>query len=120
LTDVSVTAAVGRDSQSGDPLQPPNVDPLPAGQTRRLDLPVRSSAPSFGRYVVFGTVYGGGAPVSFAASTRTMPWALVVIALLLVADVVAVATLRVRRRSRDRGPYMAPLSRDYDLQVNES
>jgi len=120
LSDVSVTAAVGRDSQSGDPLQPPNVDPLVPGQTRRLELPVRLSAPSFGRYVVFGTVYGGGAPVSFAASTRTMPWALVVIALLLVADVVAVATLRLRHRSRDRGPYMAPLSRDYDLQVNES
>jgi hypothetical protein len=120
LTDVSITAAVGRDSQSGDPLQPPNLDPLPPGQTRRLDLPVRLSTPSFGRYVVFGTAYGGGVPVSFAASTRTMPWALVVIALLLVADVVAVATLRLRRRSRDRGTYMAPLSRDYDLQVNES
>jgi hypothetical protein len=119
LSDITVTAAVGRDSQSGDPLQPPNVDPLSAGQTRRLELPVRLSAPSFGRYVVFGTVYGTGASVSFTASTRTTPWALFLIVIILVVDVVAVTTVRARRR-RQEAPYVTPAPLDWDYKANSS
>jgi hypothetical protein len=120
LSGVTLSAAVARGTQGGDPLQPPNIEPLSPGQTRSYKVPVRLAPPSFGSYTVFGTVYGGGTPVTFAAETTTTPWALVLIALLLLADLVAVATIRLRRRGSERRAYVTPPSRDSDLQVNES
>jgi len=97
---VTVTAAIARDPQGGEPLQPPNVGTLGPGEARRFEVRVELPVPAFGSYVVFGTVYGGGAPVNFSATTSTFPWALIVVVVLLVLDVGAVVALRRRRRPR--------------------
>jgi hypothetical protein len=63
-----------------------------------MELPVDIPAPTWGRYVVFGNVYGLDRPVVFQAETRTSPWGyevLVPLALLVLAQV-------LRRRERVR------------------
>jgi hypothetical protein len=107
LTDVSVSAAVGRDTQGGEPLQAPNVDVLAPGETRSYRIPVSLGAPSFGSYEVFGTIYGAGSPTTFATSTSTNPWGLFLLVVLLLVDVAAMAYLRLVRR-RNRRPTLQP------------
>lgn len=102
LSGVTVTAAVARDAQGGEPLQPPNVDTLAPGQSRRLRIPLRLAPPSYGSYVVFGSVYGGGAAVSFAARTTTMPWALILLLAVLLGDLLLLVVARARRRRGTR------------------
>jgi len=102
LTGLSVSAAVGRDTQGGEPLQPPNVDLLQPGGTQTYRLLVSLGAPSYGSYEVFGTVYGAGPPVSFSTSTSTQPWGLLLIVVLFLVDVVAMAYVRLQRRRRER------------------
>jgi hypothetical protein len=98
VSGITVTAAVARSAQGGEPLQPPDVEPLAPGETRPYTLRVTLSAPAYGSYVVFGSVYGPGPPVGFAVRTRTTPWTLIVLGIVLVADVVAITVLRFRRR----------------------
>ena len=107
LTDLSVSAAVGRDTQGGEPLQAPNVDVLAPGETRSYRIPVSLGAPSFGSYDVFGTIYGAGSPTTFATTTSTTPWGLFVLVVLLLVDVAAMAYLRLARR-RSRRPTLQP------------
>jgi hypothetical protein len=100
LTGISVSAAVGRDTQGGEPLQAPNVDVLEPGETRSYRVPVSLSAPSFGSYDIFGTIYGAGSPTTFTTTTSTTPWGLFVLVVLLLVDVSAMAYLRLARRRR--------------------
>ena len=102
LTGLSVTAAVGRTTQGGEPLQPPNVDVVQPGDSQTYRLNVSLGAPSYGSYDVFGTVYGAGPPVSFTASTSTQPWGLFIVVVLFLADVIAMGYVRLQRRRRER------------------
>jgi hypothetical protein len=98
IGDISVTAAVGRSSQSGEPLQPPVLEALGPGETKVLNLNATLSAPALGSYVVFGTVYAHGAAVSFSARTSNTPVLLYALIVLLVVDVLAIGIIRLRRR----------------------
>ncbi len=100
LGGITLTAAVGRNAQGGEPLPIPNIEPLAPGETRPYSIPVEISAPAFGSYVVSGTVYGPGEPVSFHVTTKTTPWLLAILIVVLLVDVVAIAVLRIRRRRR--------------------
>jgi hypothetical protein len=119
LTGLSMVAAVGRDTQGGEPAQPPNIGVLPPGESRTYRLPVTLSAPSFGSYAVFGTVYGAGAPVTFSAKTRTTPVGLFLVVVLLVLIGAAIVSLRVRRRQEGRA-YVDVRTREFDGQANDS
>lgn len=104
LDGISGIAAVARSTQGGEPLQLPSLGPIAPGQTREYRVPVSISAPSFGSYVVYGSVYGAGTPVVFAAYTRTTPWALFVVIVVLVVDLGVIFTLRRRRRAATGWP----------------
>jgi len=95
---MSGTAAVCRTAQGGEPLQLPTIGALARGQTMTYRVPVSLSAPSFGYYVVYGSIYGGGPPLAFAADTHTQPWGLFVLLVVLVLDIGVIWTVRVRRR----------------------
>jgi hypothetical protein len=103
INGITSSAAVARSTQGGEPLQLPNLDPIPAGQTRTFEVAVSLPPPSFGSYTVYGTIYGAGTPVPFAATTRTAPWGLFVFIVLLVIDLIAIAVLRGRRRRAREG-----------------
>src|SRR5581483_11995988 len=100
VNGVTSSAAVGRSAQGGEPLQLPNLDPIPAHQTRTFAIPVSLPPPAFGQYVVYGTIYGAGPPIPFSASTQTKPWLLFFVVVALIVDVIAVLVLRRRRRER--------------------
>ncbi len=97
LSGITSTAAVARSTQGGEPLQLPNLDPIGPRQTRTFEVPVSIHAPAFGSYVVYGTVYGSGPPVTFSVSTHTAPWALFILIVFLAADLIAIAAFRIRR-----------------------
>jgi hypothetical protein len=71
---------------------------IPAGETRRFQIPFTIAAPAWGLYRVRGSVYGLTAPVTFNLEHRTEPWGLEVglpLALFALAQV-----LRWRERAR--------------------
>jgi hypothetical protein len=98
VDDLTMTAAVGRDDQRGEPLRLPALEPLEAGQVQQYELPFTLSAPAFGRYTVFGTVYGPGDPVTFSTRVSNSTQLLFVALAALAAVVVVYAVLRLRRR----------------------
>jgi len=100
LTGLTVSAAVSRGTQGGEPVSAPNIQTLQPGETRPYTIRVSLSTPAFGSYHVYGSVYGGSTPVSFDVTTTTTPWGLLVVAVLLVVDVGAIAAMRVRRRQQ--------------------
>jgi hypothetical protein len=110
LNGITATAALARSQQGGEPLQLPTLDAIRPGQTRSYEIAVSLPPPSFGSYVVYGTIYGSGTPIAFAVEMRTAPWALFLVAILMLADLVAIGILRLRRR-RDR-PVTLRLSHD--------
>jgi hypothetical protein len=116
LSGLSLSLAVGRSAQGGESVQAPNIDTLAPGQVRPYNIPIRLGAPAYGSYVAFGTVYGGGASVSFQAGTSNKPVILYLLILGLLIDVVAMAVLRIRRRaagpaeSAEAAPDVAPPS----------
>jgi hypothetical protein len=100
LSGMRVVAFVGRDRSSGEPVASAPVSALAPQTAETLEFPVEISAPTWGTYVVYGTVYGLDVPVSFTARTETTPWAwqvMLPLALLVVARI-----LRRRDRARAR------------------
>jgi hypothetical protein len=98
VSDISVTAALGRTTQSGETLQSPNIDPIGPHETRTFTIEFALRPPAFGAFKVFGTVYSSGEPISFQATTHSTPWLLFLVGGVLAADLVALGALRVRRR----------------------
>jgi len=98
IAGLTATAAVGRDTQGGAPLQLPAFEALNPGETRPYNIDVTLSPPSFGSYAVFGTIYAQGTAVSFSSTATTTPWLLVVLVSGLLFDLVAMAILRLGRR----------------------
>jgi hypothetical protein len=104
MGSLSITAGIGADSSSGEPLTMPPIAPLAPGATQDLFVPVTISAPAVGSSVVHGRVYGLDGSSTFAARTENTPWGLVVIAAL--ALVLALVRL-IGGRSRRRRPALA-------------
>lgn len=96
-SQISVNAAVGRDRQAGEPLLMPDIAPLLPGEVRRYSIPVVLPAPAYGRYLVFGSVFGAGNPVRFEAVTSTTPALLV--ASIIILGVVSAAAVGARMRA---------------------
>ena len=94
---VRVTAVVGRNHDSGQPLAAEELS-VAAGQVGTVRLPFALPAPAFGEYVVYGEVAEGGASTAFSTSAENDPWAaqlMVPVALLVTAWII-----RWRRRAR--------------------
>jgi hypothetical protein len=119
LRGISMVAALAREAQGGEPLQPPNIGLIPPGESGTYRLPVTLPAPSFGSYTVFGTVYGAGTPVTFSAKTSTTPVGLILVVVLLVVIGLAILSLRLRRR-QDQAQYVDARTREFDGQANVS
>jgi hypothetical protein len=100
LTGMRIVAFVGRDRSAGEPVASSAVSSLAPNATETVEFPVELSAPTWGRYVVFGKVYGLARPVSFASHTDTTPWGFQV--LLPLALLVVARILRRRERGRRR------------------
>jgi len=101
VKNITISAAVGRSPQGGEPLHAPDVEPLAPRETRPYRVSVEVAAPAFGSYAVFGSVYSDAAPVSFAVTTTTSPWLLYGLLALLLGDLLWVVSLRARRRRPD-------------------
>jgi hypothetical protein len=100
LTGMRIVAFVGRDRGSGEPVASSPVSSLAPNAEETVEFPVELSAPTWGRYVVFGKVYGLARPVSFESHTDTTPWGFQV--LLPLALLVVARILRRRERARRR------------------
>jgi hypothetical protein len=103
LKGLRVDAAVGRTRSSGERVGTQAVGALPAGSRRNISIPVGISAPTWGRYRVFGRIYGGNEAVPFSAKTSADPWLLelsVPILLLLWAQLLR-RQARAHRRAMD-------------------
>ena len=95
ISSLTGTAALGRGTQGGEPLQLPTIDPLAPGETRPYTVQVNVAAPAAGTYVVYGTIYGPGAAVTFNTATTTRPVLLFLLLGVLVTDLIAIAVLRI-------------------------
>lgn len=107
ITDLRVSAVVGRDHRSGTPVATRAVGPLAAGARRRISIPVDLPTPTFGDYVVYGDVSGGNIAEPFTTETSNDPWGLEL--LLPVALLLAAQVLRRRARSRRERAVVEPL-----------
>jgi len=105
VAGLRVAAVVGRDRRSGELVAGKELAPLKPGERRRVLMPVRLPAPSFGDYVVYGTVSNlNGALTSFSAETSNDPWALW---LVVPAALLVVARL-LRRHEKRRAAVSRP------------
>jgi hypothetical protein len=96
LTGLRLNGEVGR--RAGDNGQPisSRLPDLAPGATRQVSVPFALSAPSWGHYVVTGSIYGSAVPVTYQVKTATEPWALELalpLLLILIAEI-----LRYRER----------------------
>jgi hypothetical protein len=104
VSGLTMTAAVGRDGQSGEPLPPVAIETLGPGETRPYTVPVTLGPPAFGSYEVTGTVYSPTGVIPFSATTKTTPWLLILFGIVLAIDIVWLIA-RSRSRSRSQREY---------------
>jgi hypothetical protein len=100
------TPFVMRSGKGPDPTQvmaAPAVPPLFPGQVISYRVPVSFPVLAFGHYEVGGVLGGPGQTIVFTATTRCVPWGVVVVAVVLVLVIMARVVLWiVRRRLRRR------------------
>lgn len=102
LSDVVVTASVGRSAGRGSPLETAAPFDLAAGEERRLEVPVHLESLVRGTYVVSGSAVAGGVPTRFSTSTSSTPWGLVVLGVLALADLgVLLGVRRAKRQEQE-------------------
>ena len=96
-THVTISAAVGHSRSSGESVTIPAIAAVAPGEARAVSAPVTLGAPTWGHYIVFGTVAGHGVPVAFATSTSSRPFLLFLLATVLLVDLAAMAWIRMTR-----------------------
>ncbi|WP_289009942.1 hypothetical protein [uncultured Thermomonospora sp.] len=84
LTDPPLSLTVGRGPEPTEPITAPALGTLAPGQERTYAIPFSVGAPAFGRYTVRGEITGLDEPISFTAHTSSYPWALPVLAALVL------------------------------------
>jgi hypothetical protein len=97
LRNLRVVSTVGRQHGDATPIGTRTLGTLAPGSVRTLRIPFELGAPTYGDYVVHGSVYGLATPATFAASTSADPWAL---ELLLPIGLIVIAEV-LRKRDRD-------------------
>jgi hypothetical protein len=100
--DVRVSAVVGRNRSSGEPLASRHTA-VPGHTRRQITVPFDLPAPAFGDYVVYGDVSSGNDGITFSAAADNDPWALellIPIALLVLAQCIRWRTRAARSRAR--------------------
>lgn len=88
IEEIRVVGAVGRKRSDAEPIASATIDALPSGTASTVRIPVRIGVPAWGRYEVFGSVYGLDVPGRFSATTTNDPWGLqlvIPVVLLLLA-----------------------------------
>ena len=113
VSGLRMNAIVGRDEHSGSVASTRSLPTLAAGRSRRFVMSVDLPTPTFGDYVVYGSVAGTTTSVPFRATTSSEPWALwllVPIGLLITARL-----LRRRERRRATAPHDAGAARSIEL-----
>jgi sortase A len=123
--DLRLDAAVGRDRDSGEPIGTQVIEPVAPGETRRVTLPFSVPGPVWGEYVVYGSISGASSRHEFAARTDNDPWALELVAPLLLLGFARVLRRRERRRRAGElppdvsGPVFRDCSPDVGVRVEE-
>jgi hypothetical protein len=97
LNGLRFVASAGHGRDSASPVAARSLAPIAAGATHVVRLPLDLSAPAFGNYVVFGSVYGLDAPVPFSAKASNEPWGLELLLPLLLLVLAQLARSRERR-----------------------
>ena len=103
VAKLRVVSAVGRNRSTAEPLPAATVKDLAPGASATVEIPVRIGVPAWGRYTIFGTVYGFDAPVRFETKTTVDPWLLEI----LIPLVLLVLAWLARRRERDEEDELA-------------
>jgi len=88
IDEIRIVGAVGRSRSTAEPIRPTTVRDLAVDATAVVRVPVRIGVPAWGRYKVFGSVYGLDVPARFSTTTTNDPWGLqlaVPLVLLLLA-----------------------------------
>jgi hypothetical protein len=99
LQGIRVVGGVGKNRKSAEPLPVTTVAELAPGAHTRLRIPLVLGAPAWGRYQVFGSVYGTSVPIDFSIETRNDPWGLEVAAVLFVLLLAQICRRRERARA---------------------
>jgi hypothetical protein len=106
ITDSILSLTVGRSD-------PPNgfVEPVPLGdfapqEAREIEVPVELPNLAWGTYHVHGEISGATDPVTFATSTTTYPWVLIVPAVLAIHGLLLLLRNWIRRRALSSEPPM--------------
>lgn len=97
IADIPVALEVGRSANPTTNVAIPSLGTLGPGEKRRYEVPVTFPAFAFGSYSAAGQIAVQGEPLTFVASTSSYPWALIVLPLVVVLEVVL---LRGRNRLR--------------------
>jgi hypothetical protein len=93
-----VLVAAGRASSTNEPQPVPVQGPFATGEVRTLRVPVEFDTPSIGDYGVRIRAGSDGTTVTKTVGTSSYPWALFLIALLLVQCLLLLGRNRVRSR----------------------
>lgn len=96
VLDPRLSLTSGRPGRTTVVVPAPRVDLLAPGQQRTFDLPVTFGAPTWGRYALRGELHGADQPEVFYAHTRSYPWGLLALPVLLLGYL----TVRWSRRTR--------------------
>jgi hypothetical protein len=98
VTGASVDFVAGPKGNPTGFLPPVKLGRLEVGERRKLVVPIRFDALAFGDQAVRGSIHGTSAPASFTATTSTHPWLLVVVPLVVVGQLVLLASRNLIRR----------------------
>jgi len=98
VEQIRVVASVGRSRSEAEPLSSTTIDALAPGESTTARVPVRIGVPAWGRYEVFGSVYGLDVPGRFSTTTSNDPWGLEIV---LPALVLLLAWMARRRERRE-------------------
>jgi hypothetical protein len=99
VNDPSIVLGVGKGSDPEGFVAPPQIDRLEPGESVTLTVDIDLPAFAYGTYAVVGSIPGFETPVAFRAETSHIPWLLLIIPLLILAQLTLLA---FRNRVADR------------------
>ena len=106
VSGATVSIVAGPKANPTGFVPPVKLDPLKVGERRSITLPIRFEALAFGDLSVRGVVRGASVALTFVVITSSHPWLLIIVPIVVLAQLVLLATAQPaasappRRRGR--------------------
>jgi len=111
VKNAAITLSMGKGPNPKGFVKAPDLGELKPGESRTYSVPVELPVLALGTYGVQGQIPGFADPVRFRAETSQVPWALVALPLLVLLQVMLIATRNRLRRQIEHKTSPVPAQR---------